>query len=179
MHFTVLKFVSKEDMVRRGDEPAIYEWSWFKVSFNDSIKDYWRQDQVRIKLARLRQAGQVCFPMGIVRRIPSVLKPRADGRLTPGSATTSYSSLTTPLSHSQCTRSPVRKSITPTPQCGSASCCFKFSSSANPWNVRFSGIETARRSRSRPRSSTHADNQNTTRWARTNFQTTGKTDRPP
>ncbi len=70
--------------------------------------------------------------MGIVRRISSVLNPRAEGRRTPGNAITSYSSLATPFNHSQCTRSPLLSSMTHTPQCGSASCCFRFSSSANP-----------------------------------------------
>jgi len=47
-----------------------------------------------------------------VRRISSVLKPSSFGRMTPASATTSYSSRTTPSTRSQWSVAPVSRSTT-------------------------------------------------------------------
>jgi hypothetical protein len=65
----------------------------------------------------------------------SLAKPSAMGRVTPGRATTSYSSLTRPSICTQFTWSPVFSSMTANPQRGSTPSAFRRSSSARPLNV--------------------------------------------
>ncbi len=64
-----------------------------------------------------RRPAQECgsgagSPTRITRRISSETNPIIMGRRAPGSTTTSYSSFTTPSMRSQCTTSPLRRSIT-------------------------------------------------------------------